>query len=904
MKKLIYLMLIVLMISMVVPVHAQQTQQFNKIFLDPFYRIEMLLSTPYTYDVTVNPPDRIDTVVSAIVTFQIWLNPTIEFFLTVDGQTCNTASYEVHTTYAGAGEGTIFFDCSNIINGPGDYEIILTPDDDTGAVTGWLDLTYMNDPLGEADVFGTEYAPGDPGTIFLQLSDNQGTPINNATCHMDVYAPNSPNMTHPIFIDQTPLIYLDTSDALYYYDLIIPEGLGIYMLSATCAYDTSGFWVYDPLGVQSPDRTDISGTYVGSTLALNTRADSIYEQCISTTGGGTKLCYANYTFDVSPYDLTNITGIDLYYAGEATTSSASNDFLVFNFTSGTFIPLPNSLDFAGTASSSGPSNVNQFQGNSLPITDIVSGSDEIIIQLRGESGSSYTQYNNWLAIRIFTATGTISELKGSGELNVEDRLRNQTGIIQDVGTQVWTHPERNLTFYEDVTNYTLVADSVWQYNGTIIGNILDQIANAIWNFADRNITSFEFDVVNETEVADAVWTRTDRNLTFYEDFGDQTNYTLINELIEASANNITPEDIWNYADRNLTFYPEQLDLTNYTLIQEVVWTFGNRTLTSFPFNVNASVLNEVNATVADVFVGGTEYTQNDNAKIALRLIKAQGGGGASPELGAICNATVLYPNNTAFLNQSGMTELGEGVYTIDFTTPTTDGVYPYFIDCTAGGRSYFSLDTLHVSTLNTSSIVDDVWSATDRNLTFYEDVTDYDLIQEMVWNATVRSLTEFNFTVDVNTSAIADAVWSSVNRTLTETEDVTNYTLIAELINVTLVDLTNYSLIADLVNGSQIDLTNYTLVQELITNYGNELTAADIWSFSNRSLTDFPFTVNATVDFGDLNLTELAESVWMYEGNISNNIVTTLGDYTACVIESLFNPNDGWGVQITECLTN
>ena len=173
MKKLLIPIIILLAIVSMVAA-TEPTQQFNKIFLDPFYRISMDPNIPYDYNITIEPPDGFGQVVSAIVTFQMWLNPTVEFFVEVNGQQCNTASYEVHTTYAGAGEGTIFFDCSNIINSSGNYTITLTPDDGTGAVTGWLDLTYMNDPnINVFSVGGTEYSAEETSRTVLHILDNQ-----------------------------------------------------------------------------------------------------------------------------------------------------------------------------------------------------------------------------------------------------------------------------------------------------------------------------------------------------------------------------------------------------------------------------------------------------------------------------------------------------------------------------------------------------------------------------------------------------------------------------------------------------------------------------------------------------------------------------------------------------------
>ena len=56
--------------------------------------------------------------------------------------------------------------------------------------------------------------------------------------------------------------------------------------------------------------------------------------------------------------------------------------------------------------------------------------------------------------------------------------------------------------------------------------------------------------------------------TFYQDFGDQTNYTLIQDLITAFGNDLTAADIWNFADRNLTSF--EFDNTSVLLLPNAV----------------------------------------------------------------------------------------------------------------------------------------------------------------------------------------------------------------------------------------------------------------------------------------------------------------------------------------------
>jgi hypothetical protein len=78
-------------------------------------------------------------------------------------------------------------------------------------------------------LMGTEYSPNELATAFLQLKNETGSPINNATCFLTSYYPNK-----TIFLNQTVMNYQSGSDGLYFYDVMIPENLGVYMLSASC----------------------------------------------------------------------------------------------------------------------------------------------------------------------------------------------------------------------------------------------------------------------------------------------------------------------------------------------------------------------------------------------------------------------------------------------------------------------------------------------------------------------------------------------------------------------------------------------------------------------------------------------------------------------------------------------
>ena len=175
----------------------QPTQQFNKIFLSPFYIASTTSGVDTNFTINVNPPDKISSVVSAMINFDIWLNPSVNFTLKVNGQKCNNPEYYISTTYAGAGKNTISFDCSNVIRRAGTYSIQLKANKDTGTLTGYLDLTYMNNPLGDLKLHGTEYTLGQTAKVWLQLINNSGDYVDNGLCFIDIFTPDD-----TIFLDE------------------------------------------------------------------------------------------------------------------------------------------------------------------------------------------------------------------------------------------------------------------------------------------------------------------------------------------------------------------------------------------------------------------------------------------------------------------------------------------------------------------------------------------------------------------------------------------------------------------------------------------------------------------------------------------------------------------------------
>jgi len=504
--KLLLPILALLLLSAVT--FADSTQQYNKLYLNPFYKDSLTNNVNSSFSVTINPPDRIAEVNSAILNFNVYATgQTTNYSLWMNGQQCNTRNFYVSTTYATSGQVQLSFDCTNIMNKAGTYSVVLRPSgSNTGAVTGWLEITYMNKPQGTVEISGTEYARNDLATVFVQLLNEQGIPVNNGACNIYVWYPSSENLTHPYTVIDSPMMEAAGDDGIYYYDWSIPSDalLGVYMLSVKCSYAFAGNFVYGMTGSETnyPIRNVTSGTYTGGEIFLNDYEDWIYTQCASS-GGATKSCEAWYTFNttVNFGNTTNFTVGELFYMGEAS-AKATMSFYVWNWTSNSWTLLANNLTFSGGATSV-PIGIGDFASNNLPMNDSSISPDGIIrIRTLATFGNVFAEFDNWLNIKLLNYDGLVTDVKGSGEMHVTDRN-------DAIASSVWNYTNRTLT----------------DYNNTEIFNL---------TLVNPNLTALQ------------VWSFSNRSLTDY-------NTTELYHLLVGSAN-MTPAQVWSYGNRTLTDY--------------------------------------------------------------------------------------------------------------------------------------------------------------------------------------------------------------------------------------------------------------------------------------------------------------------------------------------------------------
>lgn len=492
MKKFFLLLALLLLIPVA---NAQSTYQYAKIYLSPFYRSGMTQNVNYTYSISISPPDGISEVKSALIFFQIYITPTVEFYLWVNNKSCNPPSFLIHTTYMDAGYSVISFDCSNVIKKEGNYTIILRPTQaNTGSAIGWLDLTYVPRKIS-MNVFSTEYLPLTQGKIFLQYLDQYGNPINDGMCMLDIFRPNN-----SVYFKKVVMDYIPNSDGLYAFDFITPEEEGVYPVSAFCTHPTE-FLSYVANGFVL-----FSGTEKGGHYSYTWELDGNFH----FLGASNSSYYFNYTFN-----LTNkIISIDWYG------KSAGNVYFYFyNCSSGRYEPLPNNL-------------INPSPGLIYRISNTLSNltcQDFFAFNIR----STKDIYNDFILLRIF-APETFQLIRGGGEMHITDLVRRVNETLNVSFEEIRNRLKEILDYLSNTSNITLE-------NLTIIREKIEELLSSL-SYVNETVVSIK----NDTEQMMFLLQKLDLILEKIENVSELINYTFNEtnnslELIKLKLNEMKSE---------------------------------------------------------------------------------------------------------------------------------------------------------------------------------------------------------------------------------------------------------------------------------------------------------------------------------------------------------------------------
>ena len=203
-----------------------------------------------------------------------------------------------------------------------------------------------------------------------------------------------------------------------------------------------------------------------------------------------------------------------------------------------------------------------------------------------------------------------------------------------------------------------------------------------------------------------------------------------------------------------------------------------------------------------------------------------------------CSIIIQNTAGTVVVPTTTMSTSTNGWQSYTFAATSTEGTWPTTIVCgSVAGGDLAKLDKTFIignTAVSTSSIASSIWSSAVRTLTSGASIADD------IWAATTRSLTTFG--------TVVSDIWSSPGRTLTSFG-----TLLADIWSdiaspsrtLTSGTLTNGGILASQAFvSSTIQSATSSIISEVIANRSlisalNNISAADVWAYSGRSLTDY-----------------------------------------------------------------
>jgi len=261
----------------------------------------------YNKTLEINPLDGLSKIIYAKAVIRVDIpNTNTRVYAHVNGNFCTPEYYNVpvFNSYL------MNFDCTNLITVIGNYTVGMMTNKEVDNLYGEWEITYLNNPKGSFDFFGTEYWFGENGTIFLQLKDDNSLPVNTGSCDATIYYPDKTK-----WIDNFPMSYLNNSQGLYYLDFSVPLISGNYMVEANCAYDS--LFIKD-----NPINISYDGTKVGNpNLDAISATDCIFYETAATT-------YQSVFFNISSINKNNITMLKPIWVG---ITAKTSQFEIYNY---------------------------------------------------------------------------------------------------------------------------------------------------------------------------------------------------------------------------------------------------------------------------------------------------------------------------------------------------------------------------------------------------------------------------------------------------------------------------------------------------------------------------------------------------------------------------------------------
>jgi hypothetical protein len=565
MKTVSLLTLLFLTLLAITPAIAiQSTTQYSKIFLTPFYNNGMTQNVDYNYTVNIASPDGMNTISSAILTLDAWISPTRIFNAWMNGKQCNTANYTISTTYASAGRGVVTFDCSNAIKmnqiNTVTYRV---SGGNIGASTSWIDLVYQNNPLADIEVHGTEYIFGQTSKVWIQLLNNSGSYISNGVCFTDIYNPDGTEL-----LERATMTNMN-HDGIYYYDIVLPEIEGVYPVIVLCYYTAGQIYNY------ATSINMINGTITAGDITRTQVLDASYLTTDETIAGlGNPRRYwseLNFTNGSICSNISSLLlqGITIGWVGRwnANPTSDTMNIYIYNYTSASWIQLPNNITGVGTGVKSVS---NSFILNNMTSVGFVNSTGSNLRLKFQDTSVADTSTNSFDYDYVYVTCDRLAspvwqDVRGSGEFHLSAPI--------------------NATIISSQLNYTGRFDSIDNNLTKINSNILsvNNSMNNQFNTLNNSIYGWYIDLkntmltinlstyLNILNIPFNVWTYSARNLTYYPPMNVTVNVTTQNVVVQNVTVNVTTQNITvNLTNQYVTVQNNTVNVTTQNVVVQNV----------------------------------------------------------------------------------------------------------------------------------------------------------------------------------------------------------------------------------------------------------------------------------------------------------------------------------------------
>lgn len=354
-------------------------------------------------------------------------------------------------------------------------------------VKATLKVTYLNNPDGDINLLGTQYYPNFNATSFLQLIDNQGNFVDNASCDITIFNPAFINSSK--LFDDIPMTFIE--QGIYEFNFVTPDQMGVYKVSAFCVYENAEE-VFD-----LPSDTSFDGSlFDGST---GDPAEVEFSDCVFLkTESNTFQQFDFVDAGIGNLNTSDLDEIVVVWIGQ---NDKDLNLQIRNFTGSAWVTLGASTSFSSGTSGDCQKSHGASRSVISDFGDFIGGvgNNEILVRtLLDSSGKTLTDN---IELRVRTEGTAVNDIRGAGEIVVQPQVWDDAYSTNRTITGL----APNTTIAATINNTELV-DEIWNFSGTISTNILDSIANSIWGFFNRTLTAFDFSSeVNTTQISIDVW---------------------------------------------------------------------------------------------------------------------------------------------------------------------------------------------------------------------------------------------------------------------------------------------------------------------------------------------------------------------------------------------------------------